>query len=390
MFQSFYTGLSGLFSFSKNLDSVSNNIANMSTPGYRGTDSFYKSLNGGNGLGYGTQLDDIGYRFASGDIKQTGNVTDLALGGDGFFVLLQDGKTMYTRAGQFTFDQTGNLIDKNTGANVAAFNENGQLVNFNIEAFQISAPQATTSLKIAGNLSSGGVSHEVSTIKVVNKLGEEETISLKFSNNNTSVTGSWLVDVVGEDDTVLHSAEIRFDTDGTPLTGFNQLSFNIEDSMGGLSPITVSFGENGSYAGATSVNGGTTSTLTATAADGNVLGKLSSLQFTENGAIKFTYSNGESQTGPKLAIASFSNEKALELVGGAVFKADDNSSRIIGSAGDGRFGEIIGRSIEMSNVDLSQEFADMLIIQRGYQASSRVLNAADQLLEKLYENTRGG
>ena len=114
------------------------------------------------------------------------------------------------------------------------------------------------------------------------------------------------------------------------------------------------------------------------------------MQFTENGAIKFTYSNGESQTGPKLAIASFSNEKALELVGGAVFKADDNSSRIIGSAGDGRFGEIIGRSIEMSNVDLSQEFADMLIIQRGYQASSRVLNAADQLLEKLYENTRGG
>ncbi|NTS77379.1 flagellar basal-body rod protein FlgF [Catenovulum sp. SM1970] len=390
MFQSFYTGLSGLFSFSKNLDTVSNNIANMSTPGYRGKDAFYKSLNSGDGAGHGTQLDEIAYRFTNGDIKQTGNVTDLAITGEGFFVLLQDDNTLYTRAGQFSFDQSGNLIDKNSGGTVAALDDNGQVVPFNIDAFQVSAPEASTSISLSGNLSSGGVSHEISSVSVINALGEEKFVTLSFSNNSSVTTGSWLVDITDQEGNVIKSGEIRFDNDGTPLNSANSLTFDLADSMGGKTPITLNFGDNGSFAQSTSVDGGGTSTLQASVEDGLKIGSLSALEFQSDGSIEFTYSNGQKVTGPKLAMAKFANEQALELVNGAVFKADDTSSRVINIAGQSGIGTIEGKSIELSNVDLSQEFADMLIIQRGYQASSRVLNAADQLLDKLYENTRGG
>ncbi|MCF2860229.1 flagellar basal-body rod protein FlgF [Pseudoalteromonas sp. SMS1] len=393
MLQSFFTGLSGMYSFSRNLDNVSNNISNMNTPGYRGTDTFYKSLTNGDNLnqggsGYGTQISGLGYRFSTGDIRQTGNATDVAISGQGFFTLMNGNQQFYTRAGQFSFNQDGILIDPASGLNVGALNDQGQLVDFDISGLRTKAPSATSLVELSGVLSSGDTTHEIGGIKVFNNLGEEVELTMTFTKS-TDTDRAWNVSVKDANGTELHTGEIRFDTDGTPSADFNSLTVPVSDSHGGVANISFSFGKQGSVSGATSSDLGEDSTLRATVTDGTAMAELQSVEFQSDGALKLTYSDGKTETGPKLALSNFSDTTALKLVEGAIFKADDNSSRVISTAGEGAIGSIAAQSIELSNVDLSREFADMMIIQRGYQASSRILNVSNQLLEQLYENTRG-
>jgi flagellar hook protein FlgE len=119
MLQAFFNGLSGLFSFSRGLTTVSNNVSNMNTPGFRGNDTFFRNVAGDHGLG--TRIGGTGTRLQAGDIRQTGNPMDLALNGSGYFVLRNDqGELMYTRTGQFQFNEDGFLIDRVTGAHAAA------------------------------------------------------------------------------------------------------------------------------------------------------------------------------------------------------------------------------------------------------------------------------
>lgn len=391
MFQAFYTGLSGMYSFSQNLDTVSNNIANMNTPGYRGTESFYQSLgsNEDNGGGYGTQISGLGYRFSAGDVKQTGNATDLAISGHGMFVLIKGEQLLYTRAGQFEFNNEGVLVDKVSGLNVAQLDSNGKLSKINIDDKKSQAPQATTEVNFEGNISSDQATVLVEEIDVYNKLGEKNTLSVRFTNDFATTVGQWQVEVLDDTNTVIEDSFIRFDTDGTPLNSANTVSFNIQDSLGGTSNIDFKFGESGDFSGSTSVSAGATSSVKVENTDGSGIAQLSSLGFDATGKLILTYSNGETEESSQLALARFTNESALTQVDGSIFTANDISSRSIGFADDGGFGKVVSESIEMSNVDLSKEFADMIIIQRGYQASSKILNVANEMLEQLYESTRG-
>lgn len=387
MFQAFFNGLSGMLSFSKNLDNISDNIANMNTPGFKGKDTFYQSLTGQD-ASLGTQIAGEQHRFSSGEIRQTGNVGDLAIAGEGFFVLLNNGEVQYTRAGQFQFDDDGFLTDPSTGAQVAALNEEGELVPVNISDSRIMAPEPTSEVKFRGNLSTDMTTHTVSGVTVFNSLGEAQELTFVFTNNSSTKAGSWLVDIEDADGNVLGSREVIFAADGTPGNNTNSFDFELTDSNGVKNTINFAFGENGSFANATSVSGGTTSTLQAIVEDGHAIASLTSISFDSDGTLKLTYSNGESVDGPGLALATFANESNLELVQGSVFTAADLSSRSLGRPGELGLGSIVSESIELSNVDLSREFADMIIIQRGYQASSRMLNVANQLLDQLYENTR--
>jgi len=388
MFQSFFTGLSGMFSFSKNLDNVSNNIANLNTPGFKGSDTFYSSLTSGEG-GVGTQISGQQQRFEAGDVRQTGNPGDLAVGGEGFFILLNDGNVNYTRAGQFVFDQDGFLVDSSSGGQVASVNESGQLEPINIADLRVLPPQATSSIVFNGNLSTDVTEETISGITVFNSLGESEELEFEFTNNSAAEQGSWTVTIKDSNDSVIHTGEIRFGSDGTPVDGFSSLSFDISDSNGGLSTINVDFGTPGLFSGATAVSGGSNSSLNATVEDGYALSVLTTIEFDSDGTLKINYANGESVDGPRLGLATFSNNASLELVEGSLFRSGEDSRVTYGNPTDDGMGGIISESIELSNVDLSREFADMIIIQRGYQASSRILNVANQLLDQLYENTRG-
>lgn len=390
MFQAFFTGLSGLFSFSKNLDTVSNNIANMNTPGFRGQDTFYRSLSSGEGSpGQGTQVSGLGHRFAEGDVRQSTNANDMAISGNGFFVLRDGDQLRYTRAGQFDFNNEGVLVDKTSGLEVAQITAQGEIESLDISHYKTISPQATTQINLSGNLSTGATEHTINGLVVYNSLGEAVEVNLTFSNNQAELAGSWLVEVTDEQGDSIGTGEIRFGTDNTTVPGFNIAAFTVTDSLGNNSQVELNFGEPGDISGSTSNQSGTTSTLAATVEDGSAIGILTGITFGPDGQATLAYSNGVVNEGPMLALANFANDSVLELVNGSIFKADDNSGRELGNPGSGTLGALQTNSIELSNVDLSREFADMIVVQRGYQASSRILNVANQMLEQLYDSTRG-
>lgn len=388
MFQAFYTGLSGMFSFSQNLDSVSNNISNMNTPGYRGTDTFYRSLtSSGAEQGVGTQISGLGYRFSSGDIRQTGNSSDLAIAGQGMFVLKNGEQYLYTRAGQFTFNDSGVLVDRVSGFEVLSLDKSGQVMPIDISEYRALAPEATTAVNFSGNLSPTESEHTIEGLTIINALGEEVVVSAKFTNNSSATPGSWNVEILDGDNQAIGSGEIRFGSDGTPVNDFSSFDVSVKDSLDGSATVSMNFGTSGNFSGATSI--GSSTSIAGNIADGSPISSLSRVSFNADGTLQFTYSNGVTKEGPALALANFANDTALELESGSLFRASDISSRKIGQAGSEGLGSIVAESIELSNVDLSKEFADMIVIQRGYQASSRVLNVANQMLEQLYESTRG-
>lgn len=385
MFQALFNSLSGLFSFSKSLNTVSNNVANMNTPGFRGSDSFFSNINGGRGV----QLAGEGLRTQAGDIRQTGNATDLAIDGNGFFVLRDpQGVLHYSRAGQFRFNDQGLLVDTVHGYEVMAFDSTGTLGVIDFDTYRTIPAQATTGVHFTGNIAPGSTTTNVNSINVFDASGISHALSVEFVNTNATTPGSYSVTVKDESGATIGSGEIRFRTDGTPQAGFNTLS--VSATFNGVNQtLALNFGTAGALDGMTSL-AGMSSNPAAKVDDGHGPLTATNLKFDENGVLQLTYSETEKRQGPQIALAAFQNESALEMSGGRFVTAAAGTSPDIGRAGQGRFGHIAGGSLEMSNVDLTQEFAEMIIIQRGYQASSRVMTVSNEMLEQLYNSTRGG
>ncbi|MCV2885308.1 flagellar basal-body rod protein FlgF [Aestuariibacter sp. AA17] len=391
MLQAFFTGLAGLNTYSQSLDTVSNNIANMNTPGYRGTESFFKAIGGEQGQsGLGAEISGQGHRFSVGDIRQTGNEFDVALTGNGFFVLMDDNNTYYTRSGKFDFNQDNVLIDTITGFKVAGIDDEGKLQEINLSNYQAIKPTASTSISLTGNLSPDDDTYQIPNATLINSLGEDVDVSIRFTNEKAIIPNRWRVEVLNDNGNVIHTESLLFGPDGTPSAGQGTFTFDLADSSGNDTPVEVKIGQLGDFSGVTHTNStGTDSNVSVLKSDGKPTGTLINRSFTDEGVIKLKYSNGDELTPLTLALADFDNIQSLELDSGTIFTASDNASRVLGRAGELRFSKLATKSVENSNVDLSQEFADMLVIQRGYQASSRVLNVANQMIEQLYENTRG-
>lgn len=383
--QAFFTGLSGLLTFSKSLDTISNNIANMNTAGFRGNDVFYRALSSG-GKGLGAMIGGTNMRLQAGDIRQTGSTTDLAISGQGYFILKGEHGNFYTRAGSFQFNDDGILVDKSTGFKVQGLNSAGILADISVSGLETLSPEATTKISFGGNLSTNDTNFTINDITAYNTAGEAIKLSAKFTNNTATTTGSWLVEIKDKDGNVIKNAEIRFNASGQPVAGFEAFTVTLPGT--GAEVVNFTFGTPATADGATS-NSGTSSNLAAKTEDGFPLSGLIGVSFDSKGQLKMLYSNGNTNDGLRLALAHFTNEQDLQQVDGAYFAAHENNKPTIGSADENLFGKIIGSSLEMSNIDLAKEFADMIIVQRGYQASSRVMNIANQLVEKLYDSTRG-
>jgi flagellar hook protein FlgE len=385
MFQALYNSLSGLFSFSRSLDTVSNNVTNMNTPGFRGSDTFFSNVNGGNG----TSVAGQGLRTTAGDMRQTGTATDLAIDGNGFFILMDpSGNLHYTRAGQFRFNEEGLLVDSVSNFQVMAVDDAGNLNTIDLDSYRTLPPEMTTSVRMVGNLAPGTPTLDISSVRIYDAAGNLQTLSVSLADNTAVTPGSYLVTVKDAAGATLFTGEMRFGLDGTPLTGFNTLAMNL--TFGGTPQVvTLNFGTPGAFNGATRL-GGSVSNLGARVEDGHPVLGVNELSFDDNGVMQLVYSATERRSGPRLGLASFPNESALELAGGRLISGMSAQQRTIGRPGEGVFGRIAGGSLEMSNVDLTTEFADMIIIQRGYQASSRVMTVSNEMIETLYNSTRGG
>lgn len=388
MFQALFNSLSGLYSFSRSLNTVSNNVTNMNTPGFRASDSFFSNIGGGRG----TRIASDGLRTTGGDIRTTGNETDLAIQGDGYFVLSdEDGNMYYTRSGQFRFDDDDFLVDVVSGHRVMGYDNTGGLTAINRANYRTLAPAGTTGVHLQGNLPppTGGTTPPpvtINTITVYDNLGAQRTLTATFTS--TATPGTFTVAITDSGGATVGSGEVRFDSSGSPVAGFNTLTVNLPVA-GGTQAIVFDFGTPGLRNGMTS-NIGSPQTPTATVDDGHGVLGLRELRFNEKGVMEFVYSDSEKRTGPQVALATFSNESDMQLDGGRLISGATIGNRELGRPGEGRFGRIASKSLEMSNVDLTQEFAEMIIIQRGYQASSRVMSVSNEMLEQLYNSTRGG
>ncbi len=231
-----------------------------------------------------------------------------------------------------------------------------------------------------------GGTHKINTVNVYDMTGAKVTLTIDFNSVSTPMTG-WQVKVTNSTGTEVGNGLIRFSPDGSPMAGFNTLALTLS-SNGQSQPLTLDFGTPGSLAKATQFSGAS-STLGATVTDGSPLAGLTSFGFDEQGVLKLQYSSGEKKDGQQLALAEFLDESLLKYVKGSLYSAPESLKPEIGTAGTSAFGKIQGGHIELSNVDLAQEFGDILIIQRGYQASSRVMTVANEMLEQLYGGSRG-
>lgn len=383
--QSFYNGLGGMLNFSKTLDNVSNNIGNMNTPGFRGNDLFIRSL-GGDLLGDGAAIAAKVGRDQQGDLKQTGVATDLAINGDGHFILKNDsGDVFYSRAGQFKFNEKNVLIDGATGMQVMAINPAGALSKIDITSNKTLPPEATTTVDLLGNLSSTDTAYSLNNVTVYNSVGDKFQLTLDFAKAAAPAINTWNISVKSAAGAVLGTFSMQFGVDATPLTGFNSINQTL--LLGASSQtIAFNFGATGALTGATQLSG--TSNLGAMNKDGHPILGLNSLSIDSEGTIQFKYTNGTTKSGPQVGMALFNDPSTLEATNNGMLKANGGAGLKYGKPGSALFGSIQSKSIEMSNVDLTQEFADILIIQRGYQASSRVMSVSNDLLDQLYNSTR--
>lgn len=399
MFDSIYIGTSGLQTYAEGLKVISNNIANLNTPGFKASTSVFANLyyadpGAGNGqhtqsgaqFGNGVTLDRTAINFNAGELRQTGNALDLHIAGDGFFVLRDagTGQPHYSRAGQFEFDKDGRLVVRGTERQVVGLGAGGAQVPITLTGLRLNAAKATSSVSFSGNLTSElfssttNTQFDISSLKVFDALGGEHTLQLTFSPK-TATTDTIVVKVL--DGTVeVGSGEIRFSAAGQVMAGFDNVSFNYAPKGTAPLGIRLDFSAN-----VTNFNTGSTSSLAVSKTDGYGVGTLTSVGFDADGTLSLSYSNGQKSQGPKLALARFDALGDLQPQSDGAFTYAAVDGLHVGAPNQGGFGIIGSNQLEGSNVDLATEFSDLIVAQRGYQASSRIVSTANELLQDLYD-----
>ena len=409
MMRSMFSGISGLRSHQTMMDVVGNNIANVNTHGFKASmvtfqEALTQILQAPSGagaqsggintlqVGLGTQISSIDGIFTQGASQVTGRNTDIAIQGDGFFVLEENGERFFTRAGAFVFDEAGNLVapggklvmgwlaDPVTGLT----NTQAPLTPLNLPLAQVIEPNLTTSVTIGGNLSADlavGEAAQVS-INVYDSLGEPQDLTVVLTKTGAN---AWDASATINGTAVtLSSTAVTFDTNGaltSPSTitvsgytppGADPMSFDLD--FGTTAPL-VQYGGNPS--------------VEALDQDGNATGFLRDFAIAEDGSIVGQFSNGWTRSLGKIATASFNNATGLVRVGESNFQASVNSGEaLIGDPGTGNRGALSAGTLEMSNVELAREFTNLIIAQRGFQANSRIITASDEVLADLVNMKR--
>lgn len=402
MLDTIYASTTGLQTFSKGLDVISNNVTNVNTVGYKATGLVYRDIHYnftlqderqhtlyGTNIGGGVAADITSTLFNQGDLRQTGNDTDVAISGRGFFIIEQEKGYVYSRNGQFEFNNDGDLVTRDGGQRVMGLTESGALQAINQNPYKAQPAVTTGKVTLVGNLSTGSTSATTTNIPIIDSLGGKHTFTITYTPDTTNpVARTWKVKVTDEKQAEVTTGSISFQPNGSPAEGGNTMVFNYTATGAAEQSITFNFGEPGSFSNVTSFSGGTTSNVTVGNSDGRAQGSLLTLSFDEDGRLLARYSNQQTETGTQLALADFDNVQALQQLGRGLFHAQTTQRPIIGAPGKDAYGKITAGSVESSNIDLSTQFTDMIVVQRGYQASSQVLTVANEMLQQLLEGGR--
>ena len=386
MLGSIFIGLSGLNAYSQGLRQVSNNITNLNSNGFKATllgfgssfssDGQNLTFSGRGSLGgNGVSLSQTRFDFSQGELRQTGRDLDLAVEGDGFLVIKNGSEFLYTRSGNFEIDSEGFATLAGTDYRLTLIDENGAQRPVNINSFRVGSPSRTTRILFADNLSSGVESFSIPNIEVFNANGEAASWTVAFSRADNAPAGEWLVTVTDGDGTEIGVQTLRFNNGIVDPT---TIELTFADTAGGHSAI-LDFSEN-----VTSFSSGAISTLRTAEVDGFGIGDLAGIRVNDTGQVELAYSNGETLEIGAVAIATFDQTQSLEQLSGGLFSHNGSGSRSILQSTDERVGRVLSRRIEASNVDLSQQFGDLILVQRGFQASSQVVSVSNEMIQQLF------
>lgn len=403
MLRSLYSGVSGLRNHQTRLDVIGNNIANVNTTGFKSSRVIFKDLfsqtlraatssygdRGGSNpiqVGLGVTLASIDTNHGDGSIQYTGNETDLAIEGSGFFIV-RDGSThMYTRAGNFDLDEEGYLVIPGSGLRVQglAGGVDGKLNDIRVSTGETYEPQATKEIRFDGNLNvvvADGATF-TNSIEVYDSLGRLHNLEIAFTKVAGVNEWGWSAAAPAGFTATSATGTIVFDTAGNivadaPNTDKFTITLTASDGLAQESQIELDFSN---VTGAA----GKEHTIAAAYRDGAPQGTLKSYSIDGTGAIIGEFSNGLIQNVGQVAMARFANPAGLMKVGNTAFVESNNSGlKQIGQAGTAGFGTVASSSLEMSNVDLSQEFTEMIVTQRGLQANSRIITTSDEVLQEI-------
>lgn len=389
MIDSISIARSGLMGFGSALRAIANNTANLNTPGFKGSSTQFANMFYGNNsligngnsnfgqFGYGLNTLGTSINFQQGELQNTGNPLDLAIDGQGFFVLRDgNGNIHYTQDGQFKFDSSGTLVSTTTGEQVMSLDAGGNLVPLTLTNLKSSPAQATSTITFSGNLSSTATTNTLGNITVIDGAGTSHTLSLSFTPV-VGTPGSWTA-TLSDGATTVGTATLVF-SNGRPTPASATMSMTYTPAGGTPVPLTLDFSNN-----VTSFDSGATSSLAMATQNGYGPGTLTKATFDAAGTMVLSYSNGQTVKSRQLALGQFLSEDDVEAVGNNEFAAKNGVQWQIGKAGIGQFGAVHSGQIELSNVDLSQEFSELVIMQRGYQACSQVISTSGDMLTALF------
>ena len=461
MMRSLYSGVSGLQNHQTRMDVVGNNIANINTTGFKSNrvnfqDILYQQLQGAarptedlggvnpKEVGLGMSVASIDTLHIQGTLQVTGVQTDLAITGNGFFILDDRGTQLYTRAGQFSLDADGILVNPANGMKVMGWTardvEGYNIIDVSSPVGQLEIPvggkdpaKETTMVYFACNLDrripelpENPTAAQIlqstwsTTIEIYDSFGDIHILQVDF----TRVPGtpnSWNATVnVDPQNEIPTNATIGFGEEAPEIGGPISFVVNFsndgtllsaEDGLGNVSgesgqvQMFVAFDvldttpdEDGAIIRQQFVLnlgnvGGFTNSMTQYAEasstrmveqDGRPMGYLDDFKIDGSGVITGVYSNGSTRVIGQVALASFPNQGGLEKAGDNTFRVSNNSGLAnIGPSGIAGKGRIVAGALEMSNVNMADQFVDMIVTQRGFQANSRTIQTADQLLQEL-------
>ncbi|MBI2893700.1 MAG: flagellar hook protein FlgE [Deltaproteobacteria bacterium] len=419
------TGATGLASHGEALGVVGDNIANVNTVGFkrqRGDfeDILGRSIAGASavsGAGAGSRLAHIEQMWTQGSLLTTESPTDLAISGDGTFIV--DGNAggmtgrFFTRAGQFHIDAEGRLVNPN-GLRLQGYTANaqgvlsGKLGDLYVDGGTVPA-QASTAVDLAANLDSnaqvpalpwdpldpGGTSNFSTGVTVYDSLGNPHEVTVYFRKTaanawdwHAMVDGGELTGGVAGVPTEGASGSLTFTTNGeldTETVG--AAAWNFVGATAGQT-IDFDFGTSITTDGGTGLDATTqfasASTTTGLSQDGYAAGTVSGIAIAGDGTVSGVFTNGQRRTLGQVAIADFANVQGLDRVGQGLWtETQESGEALIGAPESGGRGSIVSGALEQANIDLGREFVDLIAYQRGFQANSRIIQAADEMYGEL-------
>lgn len=395
MFDTIYIGTSALLAHATGLRTVGNNLANVNTPGFKGAQTVFSDMfeQGGGaaqnerdaatsyGVGNGVTTLGAAIDFNAGLDQSTGKPLDLNINGNGFYAITRDDKTLYTRAGDFRFNDDGILVNT-AGDHVQALSAGGVLTDITSRDAQRSAPKATTSVTVSGNLTTTVatpvVNASISNVTVYDADGVNHPVNLSFVNKGSGQFTVTVAAVGAAAGVTLGTGTLKF-SGGFPVAGSDSVNFSYTPA-GAAAPlqVTLDFSHGvTALADATSITAGTQ--------DGYTAGVQSDQTIDAQGNVVMHYSNGQTATVARLALANFASDTDLEQLSGAAFALKNGATAMYGYAGSGGYGTLAAGHLEGSNVDLAEEFSNLILMQRGYQAASHVISTANDMIQELFD-----